>query len=64
MIAGHYRDLPTIKFRSDLQEEKVLEHFNEMSLATIDFNTFHTKTRTQQSIKISQNKVLIAPPTT
>lgn len=66
---GHYRDLPTIKMRSDLivyagSEEKIHDHFNQITLATIDFNTFHTKTRQEQCIKITQNKILIAPSTT
>lgn len=66
---AHYRDLPTVKIRSDLiqfvgSETKIHDQFNELILATIDFNTLHTKTRQQQCIKITHNKVLIAPSIT
>lgn len=65
---NHYRDLPIIKMRSDLiaftgSEEKIHDHFNAIMLATIDVNTFHTKKRQEQCIKITHNKRLIAPST-
>jgi hypothetical protein len=62
---GH--DLPAIKIRDDLvsfmgSEAELHDAINGIALASIDIDTLHAKAHQERHIKISHNKVLIAPP--